>query len=807
MGNNISINQGPLRFEKLKIETFIPKCQIDAYNFFTKFSAAIREKNANQPLVSSIGDQSLGKSFLLNQIFHTNFEIKLNFAEGKKTDVLNHENIEFYKLFDLEGIGSNSSSPRRDHLNLCFSLTFSNLVLFQIKHHSIYDNKKFFDKIAFTYWLTIKKLKFNKHPLTKIALILRDTDELDLPSKEENENKLKQDIEYFCQLINIRIDDYNLRLREELQLSQEIKQSNVNIDDLIPHDDEYKLKFCHYHAYGWNNETKTILEWDGNSRTQWQRLDPQKLKNEILQIVNSIKKPDNFFEEHKNNDEYMFLQSNSKKKELNEWLKIYRDQILEFEDTSNIEDWVIHEYYLSTELDAGFDCETFDELVSRMEFLPDYLKKMKIRDKMIAEKINKETEFSIEEMKNEHEQSLNDIVMSLGSAHKARIFITSLVKDSAYHYSSFMGFSLIDIITELSNNNLTSYNDIKLMNNEYNNLKNRDENLILFIIECIFNFPENSQLITVEINKIQRMKKVFMCLCYYDEMIKFYNIRIMPKIEKYIFIGIFCIFLKKIQRVFKSEEDISLQCNLEDTQRKINSFDFQLYSMHLTELLNNLESSLTPKLPEFLNLLKDYFKIRMQIITEKATAKSFMNSDTICNLYERNHSIISTSISISTVSGSIMIIGGYAVRALVSLYAIADAIAIAVYWGALTAEFGLSAAIIGTGGAAILLAIPIFVGHKIYKAGVKMFKISTGEIGSYKDKIIAKKDFDAKYSILSVNSETHMKHCYYEENYPILKTKPNEFYNSIVVKRDLSSSLSATIFSYYSVTLIQRKKA
>lgn len=807
MGNDISKNQGPLRFEKLKIETFIPKCQTDAYNFYSKFSAAIKSKRPNQPLISSIGDQSLGKSFLLNQIFNTNFEIKLNYTEGKKTDCLNQESIDYCKLFDLEGIGSDTSSPRRDHLNLCFSLTFSDLILFQIKHFSIYDNKKFLDKIAFTYWLAVKKLKYNKHPMIKIALILRDTEELGLSSKEENENKLKQDIDHFCHLINVRIDDYNLRLREELQLSQEIKNSNIKIDDLIPHDDEYKLQFCHCHIYGWNSETKSIMEWDGNSRSEWKSLDPNKLKNEIFQILDSIKKPDSFFEEHKTNDDYMFLQNNSKNQDLNDWLKIYRNQILEFEDTSNIQDWVIHEYYLSTELDAGFDSETFDELISRMEYLPNYLEKMKLRDKQIVEKINKETEFSIENMKNEHEQSLNDLVFSLGSAHKARIFITSLVKDSAYQYSSIMSFSLIDIISELSNNKLSSYNDIKFMNNETNNLKIRDENLILFIIECIFNFPEDSQLITTEIDKIQRMKKVFMCLCYYDEMIKFYNIKIKPVVEKYIFIGIFCIFLKRIQRVFKSEEDISLQCNMSDTQRKISTFNFQLYSMHLTELLNNLESSVISKLPEFLTLLKDYFTVRMQIIQKKVEAKSSMNSESIYLLYERNHSIISKSINIATVSGGIMIIGGYTVRALVSLYAVADFVAVAIYWGSLTAEFGLCTAIIGAGGAAVLLAIPIFIGHKIYNAGVRLYRISTGEIGSYKDTIVAKKDFDEKYIITNVNSESRMKHCFYEEGYPCSKTKPKEFSNTIVVKRDLASSLSATVISHYSVTLIHHRKS
>ncbi|OMJ85209.1 hypothetical protein SteCoe_13524 [Stentor coeruleus] len=776
-----------------KPETDYPLYDNSTYDFYKKFAAAMKKKNSNEQLIISIGIQSLGKSYLLNHIFGTDFETKESYMSGKKTDCLNDEKLEYCRLMDFEGIGGILTSPRRDHANFCFSLTFSNLVLLQVKHMMIYENNSFLEKIAFSYWLTIKKLKYNSHEISKILLILRDTDEGDLSSKEENENKLKSDIEKFCSIINNQINQYNIRLRDILQEYKQRENLNIDIESLIPYEDKYKLAFSKYHAYGWNNETKTIMEWDGNPRTHWRKLDSNMLRVEISQILETIaiKSPIEDYQNVNRNIKSEIMMLND---DLACLLKTVKEDCLNFGGNYSLKEWIIHEYYLSIELDVGFESNTIDELFQRNYVMPEYFMENTRKEiEIIVNEINKGNEICI----SEHRDKLKAIFESNLIKEKVQrdAIIRILAKDSAYRYSNILGFSLINLIKEISKNNIESYNENNYANEENESLQSKSENLILFIIECIINAPENDKLIFTEINKIQKIKKVFESLFYYNEMIYFYNSSIKNSMKNQIFIAIFSALLIRIKRVFKPEEDMSSRSKIVDTEKKIASFNFDKYRIHLIHLADQLDNSVRSEISEFLIHLKNYFDTRVLIIKEKINRGPLINVLSLCFLYEKHNSIVSDSISIKTSSEREILFGGYAVRSSSCLYENADKIMEALI------EDGQSEEINNFQNFKILPSVPIIISTKNLLTGTSLYKSKKDESRLCIDKINRKNDLEKEYKIVDVCAETKIKNCYLEESYTKVTLNTNEYAKTFMVKRIGSDLFSAAIFSFYYVVV------
>lgn len=118
------------------------------------------------------------------------------------------------------------------------------------------------------------------------------------------------------------------------------------------------------------------------------------------------------------------------------------------------------------ELDVGFESNTIGELTQKFYILPEtFIESIRESDEFIVNKINAENIINIEPNKKKHKTMFKKDVRLERVEKKAMISI--LAKNSAYHYSNIMNFSLT---------NLKNYFDARVVKiREYYNSKDLSE--------------------------------------------------------------------------------------------------------------------------------------------------------------------------------------------------------------------------------------------------------------------------------------------------------------------------------------------
>ena len=203
-----------------------PNSKLDGVSFCRKVIKLLLEKEKSLTTIASFGDQSLGKSYFLNNQFGAKFEYKLSADHGKCTNIASTFVHNQLFIVDLEGVDSigvvgNGNDSKgstnkavdkkeytmRENQNLTLSLAFSDIFLFHIQHKNL--NSKFIDRFAYSFWNALRHLSKNNRDLPKIIILIRDPminhnlDDFEL-------NKSFQDsIKKFEGNVNSKLREYN----------------------------------------------------------------------------------------------------------------------------------------------------------------------------------------------------------------------------------------------------------------------------------------------------------------------------------------------------------------------------------------------------------------------------------------------------------------------------------------------------------------------------------------------------------------------------------------------------------------------
>ena len=147
-----------------------PDRSSDGITFIKHIIEIIMRKAPSSIVVASGGEQSLGKSYFLNQHFGANFEYKLSPDHGKMTIGANIYEIDNMCILDLEGFDSNDNSTERENQNITLSLAFSKIYLLHIPHSKL--QSKFIERFSYSYWNAIRHLSKVDSPLPSQGSII-----------------------------------------------------------------------------------------------------------------------------------------------------------------------------------------------------------------------------------------------------------------------------------------------------------------------------------------------------------------------------------------------------------------------------------------------------------------------------------------------------------------------------------------------------------------------------------------------------------------------------------------------------------
>ena len=101
--------------------------------FKSIYLKALQENDSNLPIVSSMGMQTLGKSYFLGHLFNDpTISNKHRKFVKRGTNVLSIKSYDFFLLVDMEGLDGTQGSTERDILNLSTSFSITDIILLHI---------------------------------------------------------------------------------------------------------------------------------------------------------------------------------------------------------------------------------------------------------------------------------------------------------------------------------------------------------------------------------------------------------------------------------------------------------------------------------------------------------------------------------------------------------------------------------------------------------------------------------------------------------------------------------------------------
>ena len=389
--------------------------------------------------------------------------------------------------------------------------------------------------------------------------------------------------------MNLKLEEYNQNVEKYINEDQAFNEMDEEtkqhlLAKSIAKLDKYKFKVEYYYPVHYDSLKKIYVD---RQNEIFDIFDPMEFRNKLKLLIDEERKAINLNSERLNitllrdhtNDYDLFelLQSN----------KRLQAELMEFFGGEEASRQFLTDFSIEMVLDNNFTYKTFDEYKISIAATGKYIEdanKYEIGSlKMI--KANSAINFASLSQKNlEHTKLHLDKISD--TEIKAKI-VMSLIKDAAFNYNKYLGFTLICDIGKLFD---TSFDEICALKTKF--FSSSPENYVVFILEIITNYsgPDYEELINAEMAKVRGIKNFFKSLCYYDKVKEFYDNNFQAFKFKEFFIMIFLLLFYRVNKMFDVE--INFENNdifIEETRIKLYSLDWsQMHTLKKCILIENL---------------------------------------------------------------------------------------------------------------------------------------------------------------------------------------------------------------------------
>ena len=308
-------------------------------------------------------------------------------------------------------------------------------------------------------------------------------------------------------------------------------------------------------------------------------------------------------------------------------------------------------FCIEMELDHNFSFKTFDEFKSSLNITEKYIEDA---NKNEIESLNMVKRYFKLNFKSVAQRNLEETNKNLHKIidpeNKAKILM-SLIKDAAFNYNKYLGFTLTSDIGNLMN---SSFDEICALKSNF--FRYDPENYTVFLLEIITNYfgPDYDDLISNQMKKIRDIKNFFKSLCYYDKVKEFYDKNFQAFKFKEFFSIVFLLIFNRVNKMFAAEIDFENNyIFIEETRRKLSSLEWDKMQRKIQSLIDELElRSILRDFNDFYIKLKKFFKNYIDWIVLRARKGYLKNKDKKSIYIEKSSSIISTGFTAFRISTS-----------------------------------------------------------------------------------------------------------------------------------------------------------
>ena len=465
---------------------------------------------------------------------------------------------------------------------------------------------------------------------------------------EINKNELLKSINKFVDNVNEELKSYNSTIKTEILNAKVGKNEKFKTDqEKVQYAEKYPPNL---NKYGFKVDFYYLVHFNTMNNEYYLRDEAGRVKdfdkNHFLNLLQS-----NALEKIKK----LRFGSNP----VNKNHEISENRIFDYFGNSNLYDTFYYDFCLKIEYDYMYEHTTIEEALKYC------MSSRKVSNEILqAElKITETFDFIINEqnLKNLRKQHFSSLCKALDyitdEVLKNKNF-RSLVKDSAYNYKRYLGFTVSFEIDHFDILNSRDFQDISDMYINYTN-KN-EENMVVFILEIILMYrgEDYNNLIQNEFSKLEKIKNYFKSLYYYDLLKEYY----INNFESYkfrdFFLLIFSILNSRIKRLLSVDHDKNEVICLHEYEKTFSEAYWNLMKSKIVKLielleLNSIEFYDSSK--DFLAYFNDFYTLVQQYFTdykEKTIQKSTNIPKNKVFWIEKSNSNITTRATAYRVSSS-----------------------------------------------------------------------------------------------------------------------------------------------------------
>ena len=346
---------------------------LDGVSFCWVVINLILGKKPSSIVIASGGEQSLGKSYFLNQHFGCKFAFKETVDHGKMTMNANSFEVDDLCILDLEGIDSSDNSTDRENQNITLSLAFSDIYMLHIPHNKL--QSKIIERFSYSYWHAIKILgKVNKS-LPKIFILIRDPSISLTKDDKENFKNIQNSIIKFEAQVNLKLEEYNESIIKYITQDQSFKTMSTELkNNLIkrctPNIHRYKFKVAGFHPVFYNSQNQVYINRKNNSYVEF---DPREFRNKLNPFIKEIEKANSLKQRNRNEQilrDSVYDEALSQKMGLN---KIIKNELITFFGGEEVSKYFLTDFCIEMELDHNLSYKTFDEYKNSLIIMEKYI--------------------------------------------------------------------------------------------------------------------------------------------------------------------------------------------------------------------------------------------------------------------------------------------------------------------------------------------------------------------------------------------------------------------------------------------------
>ena len=380
-------------------------------------------------LIGSIGEQSIGKTTLLNKLF------KINFGGVEMTDKIGSEIKYFDKIeeenkifIDFKGFDNAEIGHKIE--NIIFSLSFAicDVIFLHIPHQKL--DSKYIERFSYKYWLTLMSLKILQKAPPKIILFIRDPMINNHLEDLEIDENMNESVIKFQRLVNENLKAISERYSVFLNITGNSPSIQKIKDHLIYQDFEI-IKFFPIYFNSLDQEYCTRED------KTFEKFKYEQILEYLKQIFDNVASEKNIGETQNQTDLV------SSKNDIEEYFKpviansIFENWIKEF-SRRNKKKPKFYYYCQYIERNYQYSFTNFDELVINLELLVQIYNRFH-QEGLNAKKVLYSNPKSIESFKTNHERIYNEVFDSIRSINLKTTLSNILNKDSNLNYNLTFG--------------------------------------------------------------------------------------------------------------------------------------------------------------------------------------------------------------------------------------------------------------------------------------------------------------------------------------------------------------------------------